>query len=377
MFTEEDVCIPFEGIFIHSGPRAPQEFLTQRVTDLVEKQPVTIFSRSCIKTRVKILTWLNTLQSDVLRQTDVNCIDEGAVSMRPVHLEGDDLPAGDRFRARSLTYPYKGGATFAMPGESIPLSVSAPATRLYRIDAPQGALVATGPNKWNWEAPVKPGLYPLKVKSPAGDTLADFSVFVMVPNKAVRQGVLNEYQIGFYPDTPLKGNPIYVPPKGFIEVTKENEDTKVSPSFRIKEFLTKQKSGYPKYLVLDERLVFLLEAIGAHFEPKGWDAGDIFVMSGYRTPYYNKQLDDTKYSLHQWGRASDIFLDKDDDGRMDDFNKDKVISKEDAVALAEVLEVLAKTPELRSFIGGIGIYDSTPAHGPFVHVDTRPTRARW
>ena len=104
---------------------------------------------------------------------------------------------------------------------------------------------------------------------------------------------------------------------------------------------------------------------------------DLFVMSGYRTPHYNRQLDDTKYSLHQWGRASDIFLDKDDNGRMDDFNKDNVISKADAVALAEVLEVLAKTPELRSFIGGIGIYDSTPAHGPFVHVDTRPTRARW
>ena len=83
------------------------------------------------------------------------------------------------------------------------------------------------------------------------------------------KGVLNEYQIGFYPETPLKGNPIYIPPKGFIEVTKDNEDTKVSPNFRIKEFLTKQKSGYPKYLVLDERLVFLLEAIGAHLEPRG------------------------------------------------------------------------------------------------------------
>jgi uncharacterized protein YcbK (DUF882 family) len=100
-------------------------------------------------------------------------------------------------------------------------------------------------------------------------------------------------------------------------------------------------------------------------------------MSGYRTPYYNKQLDDTKYSLHQWGRAADIFLDKDDNGRMDDFNKDGVISKDDAAALAGVLEGLAKTPELRSFIGGLGIYGPTSAHGPFVHVDTRPWKARW
>ena len=264
-----------------------------------------------------------------------------------------------------------------MPGEKIPLTVSAPATRLHSIDAPLGGLRATGPNKWTWEAPTKPGLYDVELKNPAGNTVADFSAFVMVPAKAVRQGVLNQYQIGFYPDTPLKGNPIYVPPTGFIEVTRANEDTKVSPNFRIKEFLTKQKSGYPKYLVLDERLVYLLEAVGRHLEPRGWDAGDLFVMSGYRTPYYNKQLDDTKYSLHQWGRAADIFLDKDDNGRMDDFNGDKVVSREDAVALAGVLETLAKTAELRSFIGGIGIYGSTAAHGPFVHVDTRPWKARW
>ena len=299
------------------------------------------------------------------------------VAAWPRALEGDDLLPGERFRARSLTYAYNEGAIFAMPGEKIPLALSAPARRLHSIDAPQGALIATGPNKWTWEAPARRGVYQLKVKNPAGGTVADFSAFVMVPSKAVRRGVLNAYQIGFYPDTPLKGNPIYVPPQGFIEVTDDNEDTKVSPNFRVKEFLTKQKSGYPKYLVLDERLVFLLEAIGAHLEPLGWDAGDIFIMSGYRTPFYNKQLDDTKYSLHQWGRAADIFLDKDHDGRMDDFNKDKIISREDAVALADVLEGLAKTAELKSFIGGIGIYGSTPAHGPFVHVDTRPGRARW
>ncbi len=289
----------------------------------------------------------------------------------------DESPAGERFRARSLTYQYDEGAIFAMPGEKIPLSVSAPVTRLHSIDARQGGLTATGPNRWTWEAPAKPGLYEIKVKNPAGSTIADFSAFVMVPATAVQKGVLNNFQIGFYPDTPLKGNPIYIPPKGFIEVTRDNEDAKVSENFRIKQFLTKQAGGYPKYVVIDERLVFLLEAIGRHLESHGWDADDIFVMSGYRTPFYNKQLDDTKYSLHQWGRAADIFLDKDENGVMDDFNKDKVLSKDDAVALASVLESLAISAELSGFIGGIGIYGSTSAHGPFVHVDTRPWKARW
>ena len=289
----------------------------------------------------------------------------------------DDVPAAERLRVRGLTYSYGEGAFFAAPREKIPLAVTAPPARLYSIDAPQGALTALSPNRWTWEAPVKPGMYEVKVRNPARDTVVDFDVFVMVPSTQVRKGVLNNFQIGFYPDTPLKGNPIYVAPKAFIEVTKDNEDTKLSPNFRVKDFLTKQKSGYPKYLVLDEGLIYLLEAIGRHLEARGWDADDIFVMSGYRTPFYNRQLDDTKYSLHQWGRAADIFLDKDGNGVMDDFNKDKVVSRDDAVAFAGLLESLSKTAELRSFIGGIGIYGSTAAHGPFVHVDTRPWRARW
>jgi uncharacterized protein YcbK (DUF882 family) len=28
-------------------------------------------------------------------------------------------------------------------------------------------------------------------------------------------------------------------------------------------------------------------------------------------------------------------------------------------------------------VGGIGIYPATSAHGPFVHIDARGTRARW
>ena len=285
--------------------------------------------------------------------------------------------ATDRFRARSLTYPYDEGAIFAMPGEKIPLAVTAPATRLHSIDAPQGGLVATGPNKWTWEAPVKPGLYALKVKTPAGDTLADFSAFVMVPSKAVTKGVLNRYEIGEYPETPLKGNPIYIPPKGFIEVTRQNEDTKVSPNFRIKEFLDQAEERLSEISRARRAAGVLTGGDRRALETAGWDAGDIFVMSGYRTPYYNKQLDDTKYSLHQWGRASDIFLDKDDNGRMDDFNKDKVDFEGGCGRARRSPGSARQDARARSFIGGIGIYGSTSAHGPFVHVDTRPWRARW
>jgi uncharacterized protein YcbK (DUF882 family) len=288
-----------------------------------------------------------------------------------------DLLPSEMFRVRSLAFHYADGAVFVMPHEKVPLVMTAFGSRLFSLEAPQGALTSTGPNKWTWEAPGEKGRYPLEVRFPGSGKVVDFNAFVMVPAADVTNGVLNDYRIGFYPAKPLKGNPAYIAPKGFIEVTKDNEDTKVSPHFRLKQFLTKQTSGYPKYLVLDERLIYLLEAIGTNLEPLGYKADDIVIMSGYRTPFYNKAIGDTEFSMHQWGRASDIFLDKNHDGMMDDINKDKIVDREDAVTLANLLEALAKTERLSTFIGGIGIYAATSAHGPFVHVDTRPWKARW
>jgi hypothetical protein len=288
-----------------------------------------------------------------------------------------ELPSPEMFRVRSLALPYTTGAVFVMPHERIPLAITSATTRLISFEAPQGALTSNGPNQWTWEAPGEKGRYPLEAHVPKGAKILDFNAFVMVPASEVNGGILNGYRIGFYPAKPLKGNPAYIPPKGFIEVTKDTEDTRVSPHFRIKQFLTKQESGYPKYLVLDERLIYLLEVLGKHLEPLGYDAGDIVIMSGYRTPFYNRAIGDIEFSMHQWGRAADIFLDKNHDGLMDDLNKDKVVDREDAVTLGNVLEGLSKTQELSAFIGGIGIYAASSAHGPFVHVDTRPWKARW
>jgi hypothetical protein len=290
---------------------------------------------------------------------------------------GVDVAPSEMLRVRTLTFPYTTGAVFAMPHEKIALAVTAPAARQFSLTTPQGALTSTGPNRWTWEAPGETGRYPLEVRFPGAGKVIDFNAFVMVPAAEARNGVLNGYRIGAYPAKPLNGNAAYIPPKGYVEVTKENEDTKISPHFRLKQFLAKQQSGYPKYLVLDERLIYVLEGIGKNLEALGFDADDVVVMSGYRTPFYNKAIGDVEFSMHQWGRAADIFLDKNHDGRMDDLNKDKVVNRNDAVTLADLLERLAKTPELSSFIGGIGIYDATSAHGPFVHVDTRPWKARW
>jgi uncharacterized protein YcbK (DUF882 family) len=60
---------------------------------------------------------------------------------------------------------------------------------------------------------------------------------------------------------------------------------------------------------------------------------------------------------------------------MSDLNRDGRIDTRDARVLAQAAERVEQAhPEL---VGGVGIYQATAAHGPFVHIDVRGTRARW
>src|SRR5581483_3148857 len=155
----------------------------------------------------------------------------------------------------------------------------------------------------------------------AKDTIT-LHVFVMVPARNVRDGALNGYRIGRYPARPLNGNPVYAAPAGFIEVTRDNQDTKVSPHFRLRQFLCKEDTSktFPKYVVLNDRLPLKLEAILEGLNAAGYHADTLHVMSAYRTPYYNHAIGDVRYSMHQWGSAADIFIDTAETGMMDDLN---------------------------------------------------------
>jgi hypothetical protein len=197
-----------------------------------------------------------------------------------------------------------------------------------------------------------------------------------VPAGEVRDDQLNGYRIGRYPAP--NGNPLYQPPAGFVEVTKENQDAKVSPHFRLKQFLCKQdaSSAFPKYVVLEERLLLKLEAILEKVNALGFHADTLHVLSAYRTPYYNHAIGDVPYSMHQWGAAADVYVDKDDKGVMDDLNRDGQIDVKDARSLADTVEQMLLLREFQKFQGGMGVYPATSAHPPFVHVDVRGA-ARW
>jgi hypothetical protein len=274
---------------------------------------------------------------------------------------------------------FRDAAAFVLPGATLTLQVTAGPPGEYTVETKTGVVTPAGSRKWRWKAPSEPGVYDLRIEGSKADDAIDLHVFVMVPASAVRNGMLNGYRIGEYPAKPLKGQAIYQRPAGFIEVTKKNEDTRLSPHFRLKQFVCKQTpaSHFPKYVVLHERLPLKLEAVLQLVNSLGFDADTLNVMSGYRTPFYNRAIGDVLYSMHQWGSAADVFVDEHKKGVMDDLNKDRRVDIQDAKFLYDAVERMLVRPGFARLEGGMGYYPATSAHPPFVHVDVRGTKARW
>lgn len=223
----------------------------------------------------------------------------------------------------------------------------------------------------------RPGLYSVP------DTLLaqPFTFIALRPFADKTEGRLGGYRIGFWPSE--RGRSVreaYDNPEGFIEVTPENQDTYVSEHFRLRDFLTHdQRDVWPKYLVLNEQLVDKLELVIDELQRSGIRVQHMVVMSGFRTPAYNKQGvrkgGRAELSRHMYGDAADVFVDNNRDGRMDDLNRDRRIDSRDAAVILRAVERVDRThPEL---MGGVGVYRATRAHGPFAHVDVRGWRARW
>lgn len=274
---------------------------------------------------------------------------------------------------------YRELAVSVLPDSLLPVEAAGPSGGgTFEAAAKGGTLRATGARKWEWQAPAAAGLYPLTVRSKDSGETMRLNLFVLVPASRVKDGRLNGYRFDAYPATPLKGLEIYRPPRGFIEVTAANADTPVSPHFTLRQFLCKQAGGYPKYVVLRELLLLKLELLLEQVNAVGLRCDTFHVMSGYRTPYYNRSIGNVKYSRHVYGGAADVFIDeRPRDGQMDDLNGDGKIDVRDAGVLYDLIDRLYGTAIYKPFTGGLGRYKRNAAHGPFVHVDVRGFRARW
>ncbi len=220
-----------------------------------------------------------------------------------------------------------------------------------------------------------PGVHPLM------DATRSFSLITMLPFSAKHSGRIGAYKIGSFPaERRMARSAEYANPEGFIEVTQANESTFVSDHFRLSDFLTHdQQDVWPKYLVLNERLVDKLELVIQDLNAHGVHVEHLAVMSGFRTPEYNVQGvgegGRVRDSRHQYGDAADVYVDNSGSGRMADLNHDGRVDSRDARVIRDAVDrVEAAHPEL---VGGVGVYRGNSVHGPFAHVDARGVRARW
>jgi hypothetical protein len=242
----------------------------------------------------------------------------------------------------------------------------------------------------------EPGVYPFEWPAdwPPARGKAGASVNLLTPFPEKRDGRIGEYVLGDWPNEGGAGpstvpaaaaayaarRPAYAMPSGFIKVTRAAAATRVSEHFRLGDFLTKDQANvWPKYLVLDLRLVDKLELMIEALREDGHPVKSLHVMSGFRTPGYNAREvgpgNRSSVSRHMYGDSADVYPDDDGDGRPDDLNGDGCVDLADARIVAAAAERVEK--EVPELVGGVGLYPATAAHGPMVHIDTRGTRARW
>jgi len=255
-----------------------------------------------------------------------------------------------------------------LPGEALTLTTYGEA--VIAVFGTNIGISQLATDSWSITAPNKPGVYPLHLTDAEGATK---SVQLLVTEPYVGQRSQSGYRIGSYPNPRTAPKPqLYPYPRGFVEVDEHNHSEHISNHFKLNQFLCKQQSDWPRYVVIQRPLVVMLENIVTLLQSKGVPLTTLAVLSGYRTPSYNAGLKNVAYSRHIYGDAADIYVDSDNDGFMDDLNGDGVVSLQDAQLLGQLIATL---PEAQQ--AGIGVYAATSNHGPFVHVDTRGYNARW
>lgn len=287
--------------------------------------------------------------------------------------------AGMAVRVDEKLVPFPVFALFPLPGQSLQIETRYPEFSAGNavVSAEQGTLTALPNRSWLWRAPEEPGLVVISIIDRDTGKQVTLNAFVLTPADHDSRS-LKGYRIGHYESRPLRGLSAYRRPDGFVQVDRAQGPVLVSPNFRIEQFLCKQADGPPEFLLVEQRLLIKLEAILAEVQARGFKADTLHVMSGYRTPWYNRSIGNkTNYSRHLYGDAADIFVDADKDGMMDDLNGDGRITRADAEYLADLIQTTVDKSGDSSLVGGMGIYGPAPHRGPFVHVDVRGYKARW
>ncbi len=227
---------------------------------------------------------------------------------------------------------------------------------------------------YEWKAPEQEGLIQMEIHGKY--KVNNLNLFVMTPMNEIKKKN-SHFSLGEYPKQAYKNLNQYECPRGMIKVTAENQDTFISEHLQLKNFLSKNSSEFPKFVLISPKLIYKLELIIKKLKEESYPVEYLHVLSGYRTPKYNKSIGNGSSSRHIYGDAADIYVDNNKDSAMDDLNEDGKTNVEDANIIAKVVDEIDNEPKYKWLIGGMGVYRANGVHRGFVHVDTRGFLARW
>ncbi len=266
---------------------------------------------------------------------------------------------------------------FALPNDTVeyPLEVHGDPTELeyawVRVTDSVGVDSIRGLHSDTLVAPSVPGFYRLALmRGTERRILSGVTLAVMVPFEEKREGILDGYRIGTFRAERRGADASR--PDGFVQVLPELVNLPVTQHLRLGSFVAPDgQTTWPRYAALDRRLLDKLELVFQQLSRWRPDTAtvqlSVAVNSGFRTPWYNGRVPRAaRDSRHQLGDAADVVIDANGDGH---------VTREDANLVAAAVEIVEQShPDLA---GGLGLYVSRRYRQPYVHIDTRGTRARW
>ena len=299
------------------------------------------------------------------------------------------FPAGIHADFTTFRAPTRILSLFSLPGETVLLDLAtyvgvAPSyAGRFEVESAGGLLVLSErPGTFRLHPPDEIGIHAVTFREPLRPGVPPSAyrvqVVVMRPAGDLAGGHLNGYPVGIYPSEREGTESNYERPSGFVEITQENRATLLSDHVALADLDCKLDVPFPHYAVVRTSLLVKLESLIQVLNLEGLPGDDLRVMSGYRTPQYNRSIGNpTTFSRHLVGDAADVYVDGDGDERMDDLDGDGTSDYRDALTLYRFVDAMDEQPTFESLVGGASAYRPQADHGPFVHLDTRGYPARW
>lgn len=261
-------------------------------------------------------------------------------------------------------------------------------------------------------APAQPGLYHLEwratinSRSPAAASASTppqpviLDVLVLARSDSEKRGARNMLSVngktigGYLEPSESASKRVrenaarYVPPKFFTTLDASTIPLRLGPDLELGMFVAfKDKRIDGRKVYTTERhtelcpprpeLIDKLNKLAERLRQKGIPVTRFGITSAFRTPDYNRSVGGVPFSRHCYGDAVDLYIDEDNNHRMDDLNGDGRIDRKDGLIIANACREL----ELEGAVvpGGIGVYewhgeDSVRSH---VHIDCRGYISRW